>query len=272
VVAVGSYATGAIEVLGDSDWFRVDLVGGRSYTISLEGSFTGWGTLKDPVALVKSAAGTGLATFDDGGVGTNALGSFTAPISGTYFIEATSFASASQSMVGSYRLWVSDSATHGFGLTAAGQAFQTSVLDVLRWPGGSVVPMLITQVNSGQLSAATALPQIVREAASTSSVATLSYQFFTGSTPSAAGMDYLLSPKGINSNNLNSDYYQSFSLENRYINFSVNLGKFGSWSGFISSYIRRAYSGGVDNQGLYGNFWCGSVFCKGKCASQWFGC
>jgi serralysin len=40
-------------------------------------------------------------------------------------------------------------------------------------------------------------------------------------------MDFLVSPTGPNANNLNSAYYQSFSLENRYINFAVNLGKVG---------------------------------------------
>jgi Ca2+-binding RTX toxin-like protein len=64
-------------------------------------------------------------------------------------------------------------------------------------------------------------------AAATTSVATMSYQFFTGHAPSAAGMDYLVSGSGPNPNNLNAAYYQSFSMENRYINFAVNLGKAG---------------------------------------------
>jgi serralysin len=55
----------------------------------------------------------------------------------------------------------------------------------------------------------------------------LAYEFFTGKVPSAAGMDFLVSPTGPNANNLNSAYYQSFGLENRYINFAVNLGKVG---------------------------------------------
>jgi hypothetical protein len=59
------------------------------------------------------------------------------------------------------------------------------------------------------------------------SVATLTYEFFTGAIPSAAGMDYLVSPTGPNPNNLNSAYYQHFNMENRYINFAVNLGKSG---------------------------------------------
>jgi serralysin len=50
-------------------------------------------------------------------------------------------------------------------------------------------------------------------------------------------MDYLISPVGPNPNNLNSPYYQSFSLENRYINFAVNLGKVGAGNaGFTASY------------------------------------
>ena len=75
---------------------------------------------------------------------------------------------------------------------------------------------------------AAAIQEVIKTADNTTSVATLAYQFFTGATPGAAGMDYLVSPTGPNANNLNSAYYQSFSLENRYINFAVNLGKAGA--------------------------------------------
>ncbi len=71
------------------------------------------------------------------------------------------------------------------------------------------------------------IAELVKRADATTSVATLSYQFFTGKIPSEAGIDYLVSPFGPNPNNLNAQYYQSFSLENRYINFAVNLGKVG---------------------------------------------
>jgi hypothetical protein len=99
---------------------------------------------------------------------------------------------------------------------------------------------------AAQLDQASATPasiaaQIVSAAAATTSVATLSYEFFTGQAPSAAGMDYLVSPTGPNANNLNSAYYQSFSLENRYINFAVNLGTQGAGAAaFNASY------GGLD--------------------------
>lgn len=69
--------------------------------------------------------------------------------------------------------------------------------------------------------------ELIVAADNTTAVATMAYQFFTGSTPTLAGLDYLVSPAGPNPNNLNSEYYQHFNIENRYINFSVNLGKYG---------------------------------------------
>ena len=64
-------------------------------------------------------------------------------------------------------------------------------------------------------------------AAGSTNVAVLAYQFFTGATPKAEGLDYLILPTGPNPNNLNSAYYQHFNIENRFINFAVNLGKLG---------------------------------------------
>jgi hypothetical protein len=80
---------------------------------------------------------------------------------------------------------------------------------------------------AGDPELAKAIAAIVASADGTTSVATLAYQFFTGATPSKSGLDYLVSPAGGNPNNINSAYYQDFSFENRYINFAVNLGKFG---------------------------------------------
>ncbi|MFY8139196.1 MAG: alkaline metalloproteinase, partial [Caulobacter sp.] len=68
---------------------------------------------------------------------------------------------------------------------------------------------------------------LVQAADATTSVAAMAYQFFTGKIPTASGFDYLVAPAGPNPNNLNSAYYQLFNLENRYINFAVNLGKMG---------------------------------------------
>jgi hypothetical protein len=72
-----------------------------------------------------------------------------------------------------------------------------------------------------------ALTVLLNTADATTSVASLTYGFITGSSLTAGGLDYLVSATGGNPNNLNSDYYKGFSLENRYINFAVNLAKFG---------------------------------------------
>lgn len=82
-------------------------------------------------------------------------------------------------------------------------------------------------LTAGTMTNARAVAELVKAADATTSVATLSYQFFTGKIPGGPGYDYLVSPTGPNANNLNSAYYQSFNLENRYINFAVNLGKNG---------------------------------------------
>lgn len=99
--------------------------------------------------------------------------------------------------------------------------------DPLTGPNGAV---FLSSVNAGEFGGQTltqALAELIQLADSTTSVATLAYQFFTGRTPSQAGLNYLVDPGGVNPNNLNSAYYQSFNLENRFINFAVNLGKLG---------------------------------------------
>ncbi|HEY8616148.1 hypothetical protein [Phenylobacterium sp.] len=85
-------------------------------------------------------------------------------------------------------------------------------------------------VGNGLLSRVDALARMADAADATTSVATLAYAFFTGGVPTLAGLDYLVSSDGPNPNSLNSAYYQSFNLENRYINFAVNLGKLGEGS------------------------------------------
>ncbi|MET3665330.1 hypothetical protein [Caulobacter sp. 1776] len=99
--------------------------------------------------------------------------------------------------------------------------------NILRTPGDATLLSLKAQTDAHVVSAPQGVDQIIKMAGATTSVATLSYQFFTGKIPGLAGIDYLVDPKGANPNNLNSAYYQSFNLENRYINFAVNLGKLG---------------------------------------------
>src|SRR5579859_7846257 len=121
----------------------------------------------------------------------------------------------------------------GTTTTLSSTAFVSDSASILRLDASSpaaaaAVANVTSQLASGAITAATAIHDTIMLAGSTTSVATLSYQFFTGQAPSSAGIDFLVSPTGVNPNNLNSAYYQGFNLENRYINFAVNLGKLGA--------------------------------------------
>jgi serralysin len=93
--------------------------------------------------------------------------------------------------------------------------------------GADAVTKSIAGAMAGGTSYADAIGLVTKAAVDTSAVAALSYQFFTGKTPTALGMDYLIDPNGPNPNNLNSATYQTFNLVNRFINFAVNLGQNG---------------------------------------------
>ncbi|WP_269716153.1 M10 family metallopeptidase C-terminal domain-containing protein [Caulobacter sp. NIBR2454] len=86
---------------------------------------------------------------------------------------------------------------------------------------------LAVQVSEGVLTEAEAVEMVIEAADGTTSVASLAYQFFTGKTPSGGGLDYLVAADGPNPQSLDSTYYGAFNLENRYINFAVNLGRDG---------------------------------------------
>lgn len=93
-VAVGGTATGNIETRNDFDWFRVELVAGRTYVIDLEGSDSGGGTLDSTVLRgLYDADGDRIpgTQTNDGGEGDDARLTFTASESGTYYIAARGY-------------------------------------------------------------------------------------------------------------------------------------------------------------------------------------
>ena len=106
-VAVGGTATGDVGSTGDRDWFAVELVAGRSYTIHLRGDPTGDGTLADPYLRgIHDADGNLIAhtTNDDEGQGTNSRVTFTATATGTHYIAAGAY----RSHQGTYEVEVTD--------------------------------------------------------------------------------------------------------------------------------------------------------------------
>ena len=103
------------------------------------------------------------------------------------------------------------------------------------------------QTNAGTLSDAAALQLVIDTADADSAVAITSYQFFTGTTPSAAGLAYLVN-SATNTNDLNDAYYTNFNQTNRYINFAANLGT-GAGAGatsFAANYGALSFAQAVD--------------------------
>jgi len=89
-------------------------------------------------------------------------------------------------------------------------------------PDAAATASLNTLVNLG-FSDANTLSAVLNSADDNTAVAVLTYQFFTGKSPTKAGLDYLLN-SSVNPNDLSDPYYAKFNIENRYINFAANLG------------------------------------------------
>ena len=114
-VAVGGSVTGVIGPPRtgfhgrDVDWFKVELLAGRTYRIDLEGASTSSGTLPDPsISGIYDAKGQkvpGTSTNNDGGEGRNARLLFAPDTGGTYYIAASSII---QIDTGTYRLSVTE--------------------------------------------------------------------------------------------------------------------------------------------------------------------
>ncbi|WP_269714001.1 Ig-like domain-containing protein [Caulobacter sp. NIBR2454] len=98
---------------------------------------------------------------------------------------------------------------------------------------------------AGRITVEQAQSGLVDLAMPTTGVAHDVYKFFTGAPPTEAGMTWLIdSPT--NANDLTDAYYAAFSVENRYINFAVNLGKVGEGrAGFEAAYGSLSFSESV---------------------------
>jgi serralysin len=88
-VDVGGSLIGTIDAGGDHDWIAVQLVAGQKYTITLDGY--GSNPLEDPYLYLRSPGGTVVAENDDGNGNRDSRLVFTAPTSGTYYIDAAAW-------------------------------------------------------------------------------------------------------------------------------------------------------------------------------------
>ena len=161
-VTAGASASSLIDSADDQDWFSVSLSAGRSYDIGLGGSASNNGSLTDPYLRgIYDSAGTLISatTDDDSGYGTDALVSFTPTSTGTYYISAGAFASAT----GSYTLTVSENATVDTGSTTPVTGTQGSWTIMVYVDGdNNLESFALSDVNEME---AASLPQNVRVSA-----------------------------------------------------------------------------------------------------------
>lgn len=90
----GSFETSSIDTAGDSDWFRISLEAGETYTFTV---YLPGGGLSDSILTLRDSAGTALANNDDANTSARLYYSeitFTASAAGTYFLDVTGFGSA----------------------------------------------------------------------------------------------------------------------------------------------------------------------------------
>jgi len=90
----GGSKTGTIEIIGDSDWFAINLVSGQRYTFSVDqGLLNGLpdttNGLPDPLLSLYSSAGTLITSNDDANELNSEL-TYTATTTGTFYLGASS--------------------------------------------------------------------------------------------------------------------------------------------------------------------------------------
>lgn len=101
-VAIGGSQSGAINTLGDHDWYRVNLTAGETYVFDLVGTpYGGYAAVPDTYLYLRDSNGNLLALDDDGGAGLYSRLTFTAPSNGTYFLDVAAFG---DSYTGGYEL------------------------------------------------------------------------------------------------------------------------------------------------------------------------
>ena len=91
-VLINRYAFGDIDIAGDHDWFRIALTAGVTYWFEENGRASGrYFSISDPFLTLRDAAGNFITSNDNILLSSGNLDSriiYTAPISGTYFLDA----------------------------------------------------------------------------------------------------------------------------------------------------------------------------------------
>ncbi|MDO6563721.1 Calx-beta domain-containing protein [Amphritea sp. 1_MG-2023] len=116
-------AIGDVEVAYDKDWYRVNLIEGHTYQISVNGSPAGEGTITYPYLWgVYSSDGDYLGaedfSYDSGLGGYKGQSSYTANETGVYFVSAGGYSGTFSGTTGTYTLAISDQTASGTDVSA----------------------------------------------------------------------------------------------------------------------------------------------------------
>ena len=105
VVTVGIPLKGSLEVLGDKDYFSVQLIGNTKYIFDLQGLSSKHGTLADPYLTIYNSSGVSRSNDDliEGGTNGDSRIEITALATGTYYILASAYGDYSY---GTYQITV----------------------------------------------------------------------------------------------------------------------------------------------------------------------
>ena len=113
-IMIGSPIDDQLEVTGDHDWFRLSLTAGQKVVIAVN-----LGTLEDSYVYLRTATGALISENDDGGGGRGSRLVYTAPTSGTYYIDVAAWTPATPvagyTGAGTYRVSVSNYVQPGVG-------------------------------------------------------------------------------------------------------------------------------------------------------------
>ena len=155
-VTVGGSVSGDIELLGDHDWFRINLTAGQAISVTVNGV-----TLADSFLQIRNSTGTLITENDDlNGASLDSRASFAATYSGVYYIDVSGF---EDSGTGTYQVTVAPFVAPPVGTVdqfvtqlvsgyygGTGQHFQVST-------GGSLTVNVTALTASGQTLARDAL-------------------------------------------------------------------------------------------------------------------
>ncbi|HEX8643293.1 MAG TPA: pre-peptidase C-terminal domain-containing protein [Allosphingosinicella sp.] len=123
-VTPGAPRTGQVNASGDYDYYTMSVVTGQTYVIAMNG--TGPNAMPDPqlyIYRVVNNALSAIAADDEGGVGSNALMTYTATFTGTLYIEAGAWSDAAHPGIpGEYTLAVAQRGADVSGLPAGAVA------------------------------------------------------------------------------------------------------------------------------------------------------